>query len=177
MNKAVFLDRDGTLIYDKDYLHDPDQVELIPKVKDAINQLSQAGYLLFLFTNQSGVGRGYFPLEDAIACNKKTESLLGKNFQFKEICIAPEAPDQPSEYRKPSPRFINEMVEKYKLLPKQCWMLGDRLSDIKAGKRAGINSILLECGKNIPGKTLKFARDNSIPVASDLFTSLKEILV
>lgn len=172
MNKAVFLDRDGTLIYDKDYLHDPNLVELIPRTQEAVIQLAEAGYLLFLFTNQSGIGRGYFPIEDAIACNQKTEELLGKNFCFHEICIAPEAPDQPSQYRKPSPLFIEEMIAKYDLSKKDCWMIGDRLSDIEAGYRAGIQSILLECGKEIPEKTRHFAENHGIPCFADIHDAL-----
>ena len=64
MNRAVFLDRDGTLIEDKDYLHRPEDVVIFPGVGPALKRLQDAGFKLFIVTNQSGVGRGYFPIED-----------------------------------------------------------------------------------------------------------------
>ena len=66
---------------------------------------------------------------------------------FDGICIAPEAPDQPSAYRKPSPRFIHEMVERYRLERADCWMVGDRESDLEAGLNAGIHAAAVCTGK------------------------------
>ena len=146
--KALFLDRDGTLIIDKEYLADPAGVELIPGVAAALRRAQKLGYLLFLFTNQSGIGRGYHSLDDALRVNTRMEVMLGLPLPiFTEICIAPEAPDQPSLYRKPSPRFIQEMLAKHALDPAQCWMLGDRDSDIAAGLAAGLRSVALCTGK------------------------------
>jgi len=148
MNKALFLDRDGTLILDKDYLSDPAGVELIPGVIDALKIARDRGYLLFLFTNQSGIGRGYHTIEDAQACNQRMLELLDLGADlFTAICIAPEAPDQPSEYRKPSPRFILEMRAKHSLDTEQCWMIGDRESDLEAGLNANIHSVAVCTGK------------------------------
>ena len=146
--KALFLDRDGTLIVDKNYLADPAGVELIPGVAAALRRAQALGYLLFLFTNQSGIGRGLHTLDDARRVNERMEKmLLLPRPIFAEICIAPEAPDQPSLYRKPSPRFIHEMLAKYSLAPAHCWMLGDRDSDIAAGLAAGLRSVALCTGK------------------------------
>ena len=148
MNKALFLDRDGTLIPDKGYLSDPAGVELIPGVPNALKTARDLGYLLFLFTNQSGIGRGFYTLADAQACNQRMLDLLGLGDDlFTAICIAPESPDQPLEYRKPSPRFILEMRAKHSLDPEQCWMVGDRESDIEAGHNANIHSAALCTGK------------------------------
>lgn len=148
MNKALFLDRDGTLIIDKDYLADPAGVELIPGVTEALQQARDLGYLLFLFTNQSGIGRGYHTLEQAQACNQRMLDLLDLgNDLFTAICIAAEAPDQPSDYRKPSPRFILEMRAKHALDPQQCWMVGDRESDLEAGLNANIHAAAVCSGK------------------------------
>lgn len=148
MNKALFLDRDGTLIVDKDYLADPAGVELIPGVITALQKARSLGYLLFLFTNQSGIGRGYHSLKDAQACNQRMLDLLGLGEDlFTAICIAPEAPDQPSEYRKPSPRFILEMRAQHALDPQQCWMVGDRESDLEAGLNAHIHAAAVCTGK------------------------------
>ena len=146
--KALFLDRDGTIILDKDYLADPAGVEVIAGVPDALRRVQSLGYLLFLFTNQSGIGRGLHTLDDALRVNERMEEMLGLPRPiFTEICIAPEAPGQPSLYRKPSPRFIHEMLAKHRLDPAHCWMVGDRESDIDAGLAAGLRSAALCTGK------------------------------
>lgn len=146
--KALFLDRDGTLILDKDYLADPADVEVIAGVPAALRRARALGYLLFLFTNQSGIGRGYHTFEDAVKVNERMEEMLAlPRPLFTEICIAPEAPDQPSRYRKPSPNFILEMLAKHRLDSAQCWMIGDRESDIDAGLAAGVRSVALCTGK------------------------------
>lgn len=139
MNKALFLDRDGTLIEHKPYLHKPEEVALLPGTTTALRRARETGYLLFLFTNQSGVGRGYFTLEDVHRVHVRLIELLGLGSDiFTEICGAPEHPAAPSPYRKPSPRFIQEMIAKYDLIPAQCWMVGDSPSDWSAGAAAGI---------------------------------------
>ncbi len=146
---ALFLDRDGTLIPDKDYLADPAQVELFPGVAGALRRARDLGYALFLFTNQSGIGRGYHTLADTHACNARMLELIGLGPDlFAGVCIAPEAPDQPSLYRKPSPRFILESVAAHRLDPARCWMVGDRESDLAAGLAAGIRAAAVCTGKH-----------------------------
>jgi D-glycero-D-manno-heptose 1,7-bisphosphate phosphatase len=148
MPKALFIDRDDTLIVDKVYLADPAGVEILPGVPEGLRRARELGYKLFLFTNQSGIGRGYYTIEDAHRVNARMEELIGlPRPLFVEIGIAPEAPDQPSLYRKPSPRFITEMIAKYKLNPAQCIMVGDRESDIEAGLNAKIPSVAICSGK------------------------------
>ena len=148
MKKALFLDRDGTLIIDKHYLEDPAGVELIPGVITGLQRARELGFLLFLFTNQSGIGRGYHTLADAEACNRRMLELLGLGDElFTDICIAPESSDQPVEFRKPSPRFIHDSMTMHALDPAQCWMVGDRESDIEAGLNAGIHAAAVCTGK------------------------------
>jgi len=142
LRQAVFLDRDGTLIEHVPYLSDPEKVRLLPFTREAIQALLDKQYHLFLFTNQSGVGRGFFDLQAVEACNRKMMELLGwPGSIFTQICIAPEHPDQPSIYRKPSPRFILDMIHQYQLVPHACYMVGDSDCDVEAGKAAGIPAI------------------------------------
>jgi len=166
MKKGLFLDRDGTIIYDKDYLADPAGVELIPGTREALCEALRKGYQLFLFTNQSGIGRGYYTLDDVHACNARMLELLGLGTDlFSDICIAPEAHSPPDgeddsqSYRKPSPRFIREMIAKHTLSPAQCWMVGDRESDIEAGLRAGIHAAAVCTGKYTLGEWEKRMAD------------------
>jgi D-glycero-D-manno-heptose 1,7-bisphosphate phosphatase len=158
MSKALFLDRDGTLILDKDFLADPAGVEVIPGVPAALRRARALGYRFYLFTNQSGIGRGLHTLADVLRVNARMESLLGLPAPlFDEVCIAPEAPDQPSRYRKPSPLFIQETIARYRLDPALCWMVGDRPSDIEAGRNAGIPTAAVCTGKLDAGGWLALA--------------------
>jgi D-glycero-D-manno-heptose 1,7-bisphosphate phosphatase len=151
MSKALFLDRDGTLIYDKHYLADPAGVELIPGVSDALRRAKALGYRLFIHTNQSGIARGLHTLDDVHRCNERMEELLALPRPiFDDICIAPEKTGDPIVYRKPSPRFILESIARHLLDPRQCWMIGDRESDIETGIAAGIASAAVCTGKHDP---------------------------
>ena len=106
---AIFADRDGTLIRHVDYISEPTQIELLPGVKESVHRLIDQGIPFFILTNQSGVGRGYFPIEQVYACQRRLFELL--ELQPEDIagwCIAPEAPGTDGGYRKPSTRFIDE---------------------------------------------------------------------
>jgi D-glycero-D-manno-heptose 1,7-bisphosphate phosphatase len=149
MSKALFLDRDGTLIYDKHYLANPAGVELIPGVADALRRARALGYRLFIHTNQSGIARGLHTLDDVLRCNLRMEELLALPRPiFDDICIAPEGPEGPVVYRKPSPRFAQESIKRHALDPKHCWMVGDREADIETGRNAGIRSAAVCTGKH-----------------------------
>jgi len=144
---ALFLDRDGTLIRHVHYLHNPTEVELLPGVAAALAQAKKLGYLLFLHTNQSGVGRGMFTLEQAEACNRRMVELIGLGDDvFAGICTAPESPTQPRVYRKPSPKFAQEMAAKHGLDLARCWMVGDYAVDVETAFATGMRAVLLEGG-------------------------------
>ena len=143
-NKALFLDRDGTLIVDKGYLCDPKEVQLLPYVKETLQYFWKNQWLVFLFSNQSGVGRGYYSLEQAQLCNERMLELLGAGSHFfQKVCLATELPDENVLYRKPSPRFILECIEEFNLDRNACWMIGDNLTDVQAGLSANIHAALL----------------------------------
>jgi len=151
VGRALFLDRDGTLIVDKVYLADPAGVELIPGTAAALERARELGYRLFLFTNQSGIGRGYHTIGDTHRVNARLEEMLAlPRPVFDAICIAPEAPGQPSAYRKPSPRFILEMIARHRLDPAQCCLVGDNVSDHQAALNAGIRPVMVRTGKVDP---------------------------
>ena len=146
---ALFLDRDGTLIHDRHYLADPAGVELLPGVAGALREARALGYRLFIHTNQSGIARGMFGLADVLRCNERMDELLGLPRPiFDAICVAPEGPDDPPLYRKPSPRFVQETIARFHLDPARCWMVGDRESDVETGLNAGIGAIAVCTGKH-----------------------------
>ena len=167
---GIFLDRDGTIIEDMHYLADPNKVALLPKSQKAIKRFILMGYKIFLFTNQSGVVRGMFTLEDVEKCNDKMLELLGfGKYLFSGSCIATETPDQEQIYRKPSPKFILEMIEKHNLDKSECYMVGDKSSDVMAGLNAGIKSIFLsKHDKNIDDSVVKLIDDGLVSHYYDL---------
>ena len=115
LGAALFLDRDGTIIHDRDYLWDPAGVELLPGVSAALATARGLGYKLFILTNQSGIARGLYRMRDVIRCNDRMEELLGlPRPVFDSVCVAPEGPQDPVLYRKPSPRFITETIARYR---------------------------------------------------------------
>ena len=144
MNRAVFLDRDGTLIAEKNYLSRPEQVEIIPGVAVALGRLQKAGFRLFMVSNQSGVGRGYFTLEDVERVHLHLIQELGRDgVRFDKIYVAPEAPDQPSRGRKPSPQFLYDAGEEFGIELGRSFIIGDKLIDLQCGWNAGVEKSLL----------------------------------
>ena len=148
MNRAVFLDRDGTLIVEKNYLHRPEDVEVFPGAGAALKALSAAGFKLIIVTNQSGIGRGYYTLADAERVNARVGEILAREgVRFEKIYIAPEAPDQPSRVRKPSPQFLFDARDEFNLNLAESFMVGDKLIDLECGWNAGVKaSILVRTG-------------------------------
>jgi D-glycero-D-manno-heptose 1,7-bisphosphate phosphatase len=148
MNRAIFLDRDGTLIAEKNYLHRPEHVDIFPGAGAALKKLADAGFKLFVVTNQSGIGRGYFTLADAERVNEHVNRELAREgVRFEKTYIAPEAPDQPSRGRKPSPQFLFDARDEFDLDLAQSFFVGDKLIDLECGWNAGVKkSILVRTG-------------------------------
>ncbi len=175
MNRALFLDRDGTLIVDKVYLADPAGVELIPGAAEGLRRAVGLGFKIYLFTNQSGIGRGLLSADDARRVNARMEELLGLSSPlFSGVCMAPEAPGQPSQYRKPSPRFILEKIAADGLDPAGCWMVGDSAADVGAALAAGIRAAAVRTGR-VPPETIREVASGQVPVFAD-FRSFAESL-
>jgi D-glycero-D-manno-heptose 1,7-bisphosphate phosphatase len=167
--KALFLDRDGTLIKDAHYLKDPELLEIIESAGPALIKAKELGYLLFLHTNQSGIARGYYDWKDVYACNQCMHKEFGWPADFfAEVCIAPESPEEKIIYRKPAPRFELEMTEKYGLDPSSCWMIGDKWIDPQTGLDAGMRGALVRTGKPIDQALEQKAAQKKVFIYKDL---------
>lgn len=144
MNRAVFLDRDGTLNVDRHYLSRPEQFELIPGTGPALRRLQDAGFLLVVVTNQSGIGRGYYTEADLHAVNARMNELLAPlGVRFEKIYYAPEAPEVPSHGRKPSPDFLFDARDELGVDLARSFMVGDKVIDLECGWNAGVRQSLL----------------------------------
>ncbi len=144
MRLAVFLDRDGVLNEDLGYIHRIEDFRLFAGTGHALRRLQDAGYLLFLVTNQSGIGRGYFTVEAMHRLHDHLESELGRyGVRLRRIYFAPEAPDQPSRGRKPSPQFLLDARDEFGVDLSRSYMIGDKLADLECGWNAGVRRSLL----------------------------------
>jgi D,D-heptose 1,7-bisphosphate phosphatase len=142
MRRAVFLDRDGTLIEERDYLSDPEQVTVLPGAVTALRRLHNRGFLLVIVSNQSGVGRGYFTMREVEAVNRRVQQEFA-DVPFSGIYVAPEAPGDPSRGRKPSPQFLFDARDSLGIDLASSYMVGDKLIDLECGWNAGVKRSLL----------------------------------
>ncbi len=144
MNRAVFLDRDGTMIAEKHYLHRPEDVEIFPATPAGLKRLADGGFKLFIVTNQSGVGRGYYTMADVDRVNAHMCGLLSaQGIRFEKIYVAPEKPADPSRGRKPSPQFLFDARDEFGVDLAQSYVIGDKLIDLECGWNAGVKKSLL----------------------------------
>lgn len=145
--KAIVFDRDGTLIEQVPYLSNPERVKILEGVREAIDRIRSWDMVLFLHTNQSGIGRGMFSMNDAHACNDRMLELLGFGESlFMDICIAPEHPDEPSRYRKPSPQFAWDVAARFGLSLDLICYVGDRGTDLQTADLAGTQGVGVATG-------------------------------
>src|SRR3989475_4341685 len=151
MNQAIFLDRDGTLMEEKHFLRRPEEVVIFPGAPAALKRLASAGFKLFIVSNQSGVGRGYFTLADVEKVNAHLAAEFARaGVRFEKIYVAPEAPETPSRGRKPSPQFLFDARDEFGLDLAASYMIGDKLTDLECGWNAGVKkSILLRTGYGV----------------------------
>jgi histidinol-phosphate phosphatase family domain/HAD-superfamily hydrolase, subfamily IIIA len=144
MHPAIFLDRDGTIIEDRNYISRPEEVVIMPGAPSALCRLQAAGFKLFIVSNQSGVGRGYFTLAEVEKVNEHIRQEFGREgVKFDKIYVAPEAPDTPSRGRKPSPQFLFDARDEFGIDLAQSYMMGDKMIDLECGWNAGVRRCIL----------------------------------
>jgi histidinol-phosphate phosphatase family protein len=142
--KAIFFDRDGTLIVDKVYLNDPDAIEYLPGVFTALKSLRDAGFVFFVVTNQSGIPRGIVQLENLYEIHRQIRFAFAEHgVDFLDFYYAPFLTHHDHILRKPNPGMLLQAAQEYNIDLGRSWMIGDRSSDVEAGHRAGTKSILL----------------------------------
>ncbi len=159
-HKAIFLDRDDTLIHDPGYISDPEQVKLIDGAAEAMVALRQLGYKLILVTNQSAIARGMITEDKLRAIHDRLEYLLAqKGASLDRIYFCPYHKDgkvkkyaQDHDWRKPNPGMLLAASKDMKIDLRQSWCIGDRASDIGAGQQAGCRTILLSATTPVPQK-------------------------
>jgi D-glycero-D-manno-heptose 1,7-bisphosphate phosphatase len=175
---AIFIDRDGTLIVDKDYLHKPEEVEFFKGAIEALKRSANAGFVLVMVTNQSGVGRGYFTLDDVENVHSHIIREMAKHeVSFLEIYIAAEAPEARSRGRKPSPQFLFDARDAHAIDLARSYMVGDKLIDLECGWNAGVRkSILVRTGYGAKVEKTALHQLKHAVVVDDLCAAIDWIL-
>ena len=136
---TILLDRDGTVIKDKHYLADPDGVELLPGVAESLSSLARKGARFFVVSNQSGIGRGMFSFDAAVAVNERLAYMLRPyGVVFTDIQFCPHAPEQGCNCRKPATGMWDALQKQYGLDAGSTLMLGDKEEDILFAANAGL---------------------------------------
>ena len=141
---AVILDRDGTLIVDRIYLNDPDQIEYLPGVFVALRLLRDNGFRLLVATNQSGVPRGLVDVRNLDEIHRRIQGkFAGEGVDLLSFHSAPYMTDNDHHFRKPNAGMLFGAADWYNLDLAKSWMVGDRMTDVEAGHRAGARSVLI----------------------------------
>jgi D-glycero-D-manno-heptose 1,7-bisphosphate phosphatase len=145
--RFVLLDRDGTLIAERNYLARVEDVELLPGTTQGLRLLHQAGLGLAVLTNQSGLGRGYFDwaaLNDVHA--HLTQLLADEGVSLDGIYVCPHTPDDDCDCRKPQPGLAQQAASELRFDPAASFVLGDKPCDIELGRRIGATTLLVRTG-------------------------------
>lgn len=147
MRRFAIFDRDGTLIAEKNYLSDPAGVELLPGAAQAIERVAEAGYGVIVVTNQSGVGRGYFGMDDVERVHARMlEMLGGAAARIERIYICPHAPEEGCVCRKPSTGLLEQAARELGLDAARSVVIGDKAADVELARRAGAAAVLVTTG-------------------------------
>jgi D-glycero-D-manno-heptose 1,7-bisphosphate phosphatase len=161
--QAVFFDRDGTIMHDAHYPKYPEQVRLLPGVGEALMACKRKGMLLVLISNQSGIGRGLITPEQAGRVHERVANCLSQfEVSLDGVYYCPHAPEERCPCRKPSPEMVLRAAADLGIDLSRSYMVGDKESDIEAGKRAGCQTILIEQAEKptSPGVTAGYRAGN-----------------
>lgn len=171
---AVFLDRDGTLIDDRDYLADPGGVRLLPGAAAAVARLNAAGVPVVLVTNQSGIGRGFFGEDEYAAVHRRLVELLhAAEAHLDGEYHCPDAPDGPqSGCRKPATGMFLRAAEELELDFETSWFVGDRMHDVVPARELGGTPLLVRSRQS----ELEVARAGGVEIVDTLAEAIERVL-
>ncbi len=155
--RFVILDRDGTIIVERHYLSDPDQITLTEGAIEGLTYLAKLGFGLIIVTNQSAIARGFFNIETLDAIHERLKEILrSHDIEIDGIYYCPHHPNDGCACRKPEPGLLNIASIEFDFDTKDCFVIGDNVSDIELGKRIQAQTILVKTGY---GKTVS---DNTL---------------
>lgn len=177
---AAFIDRDGTINVDKGHVHRVEDLEYIPGALDALRLASDHGVLIFVVTNQAGIAKGMYGETEFLALTESMLEQMGSyGIRVKDVLYCPHHPQatvqkyrRACECRKPAPGLLRGAMEREKLLATDSVMIGDKNSDIEAGRALGLRTYLVETGYGVAHK----ATTRADFVVSDLWEAMVHLL-
>ncbi|HEY3112694.1 MAG TPA: HAD family hydrolase [Gemmatimonadaceae bacterium] len=167
---AVFLDRDGTIMQDAHYLKSPQQVRLLPGAAAAVKRINDAKVPAIVITNQSGIARGIFTVDDYETVRRQFESLLaadGAHIDASYYCPHHPSVTGPCGCRKPGTKMFEDAIRDFRLDPKKVAYVGDRWRDVAASKKIGGRGIMIESPMTTE-EDRRLVRENRIETAASL---------
>lgn len=139
--KALFLDRDGVINYDPGYVYRIEDFEFMPGIFEALAEFMALGYEIFVVTNQSGIGRGYYSEDDFAKLSKHMiDEFKSYGVEIKKIYHCPHTPSDDCNCRKPKPGMILQALNEHNIDPQASLIIGDKPSDLESARRAGVES-------------------------------------
>ncbi len=173
MNKAVFLDRDGTINEDSNYVYEIEKFRFIQKAVEAIKILKEKGFKVIVVTNQSGVGHGLYSERDVRKVHAYMMKELGKKgVEIDDVLYCPHKRDAGCECRKPNTLMVKKSAKKFNLNLKKCFVIGDKNADVALGNRTGCKAILVKTGHSGKDKCEAFPDY----VTKNIYTAAKWIV-
>jgi D-glycero-D-manno-heptose 1,7-bisphosphate phosphatase len=176
-HRAVFLDRDGTIVEDPGFLHEPEKVKLLPGAAAAIRRLTAVDYRVVVVTNQSGIARGRYTVDDYEAVQRRLGELLaahGARIDGAYFCPHHPQLSGPCDCRKPGLKLFREAAEAFDIDFSRSWWVGDRLADVQPARLLGGRGILVATGEGNLHQGQ--ARALGVMVVADLARAVEEIL-
>lgn len=161
LTPAVFLDRDGTIMEDADYCSNPNDVKIFPAVPESLRRLKSNGFKLLIITNQSGIGRGLFTLQQYHAVEAEVLRQLGDDL-IDATYFCPDVPGQHCSCRKPAPGMILQATREHRIDLAQSFFIGDKEVDIECGRNAGVRTIRVRTGlqRDVVGSVANWIADD-----------------
>ena len=176
--RAIFFDRDGTLIVDKFYLNDPEQLEFLPGAIEALRLARTLGFLSFVVSNQSGIARGIATEEQVLGVNQRMTALLEKEaVKLEGVEYCPHHPDfdKACDCRKPGRGMIDRFLKKHEIDLERSYVIGDSKVDIDLGLNVGATSILVLTGYGLEQRELFGEGTPPAHIADDVLAAVKWI--
>lgn len=175
--KAIFLDRDGTINVDKDYMYKTEDFEFVEGVIEGLQILSKLGYIFIVVTNQAGIARGYYTEEDLEKLNDFMKAkFLDYGVKIEKCYFCPHHYEKgigkykiDCDCRKPKPKMLLDGIKEFSIDPTKSYMIGDKLSDIDAGINAGVKSIMVGTGKEITEEIKENLKKRGVEIYKSIY--------
>jgi D-glycero-D-manno-heptose 1,7-bisphosphate phosphatase len=173
LSPAVFIDRDGTIMEDTDYCCDPKDVRIFPGVVEALRSLKSRGFKLIIITNQSGIGRGLFTLDQYRAVESEVLRQLGGDL-LDATYYCPHVPGQHSKFRKPAPGMVLEAARDHRIDVSRSFLIGDKEVDVECAHNAGVRAVRVRTGiqRDVTGSNADWLADD-MPAAVQMILNAK----